>query len=124
MKYIKTIFFIFNFILLTLYLYPGSMLGCVIYDNCLTQPQIVKDIVISSNHFIVFLFFSILGIFSYSNKIRNICIYLLCCAFFLEILHYFIPNRTFQIQDLFGNILGAIIPLVIVYFVKYRRKKV
>ena len=123
MKYIKTIFFIFNFILLTLYLYPGSMLGCVIYDNCLTQPQIVKDIVISSNHFIVFLFFSILEIFSYSNKIRNICIYLLCCAFFLEISHYFIPNRTFQIQDMFGNIIGAIIPLIIVYFVKYRRKK-
>ena len=123
MKYIKTIFFIFNFLLIILYLYPGSVIGCVMYNDCLNQPKIIKDIVISSNHFFVFLIFSILGISSYSNQIRNICIYLLCCAFFLEILHYFIPNRAFQIQDLFGNILGAILPLVIVYFVKYRKKK-
>ena len=119
----KSFFHLANVLLVIFYIFPGSILGCVVYDNCLTQPQIVKDIVISSNHFIVFLFFSILGIFSYSNKIRNICIYLMCCAFFLEISHYFIPNRTFQLQDLFGNILGVIIPLIIVYFVKYRRKK-
>ena len=100
MKYIKTIFFIFNFILLTLYLYPGSILGCVIYDNCLTQPQIVKDIVISSNHFIVFLFFSILGIFSYSNKIRNICIYLMCCAFFFRNISLFYSKSYISIAGL------------------------
>ncbi len=124
MKHIKTIFYIFNFFFIILYLYPGSILGCLIYDNCRNQPTIIRDIIISSNHFFVFLIFSILGILSYSKKIKEISIYLLSCSFFLELLHFFIPNRSFQFEDLFGNILGTILPLIITYFIKNRRKKI
>jgi VanZ family protein len=34
----------------------------------------------------------------------------------LEILHYFIPERSFEISDLFGNFIGVIIITIIVYF--------
>ncbi len=123
MNYIKTVFFVFNFILVVLYLYPGSILGCLMYNDCLNQPRIAKDIIVSSNHFFTFLLFSILGIYSYTNKLKELLIYILSLSFFLELLHFLIPNRSFQFQDLFGNMLGTILPLIIFYFVKYRSKQ-
>jgi len=36
----------------------------------------------------------------------------------LEILHYVIPERSFEISDLFGNLVGVIITIIIVYFFK------
>ena len=36
----------------------------------------------------------------------------------LEILHYVIPERSFEIPDLFGNLIGVIIITIIVYFFK------
>ena len=36
----------------------------------------------------------------------------------LEILHYVIPERSFEISDLFGNLAGTIIALIIIYFFK------
>ena len=36
----KFIFYLFNFLLILLYLYPGSLLGCFLYNDCKSQPQI------------------------------------------------------------------------------------
>ena len=44
--------------------------------------------------------------------------YLICLSLMLEILHYFIPERSFEISDLFGNFIGVIIITIIVYFFK------
>ena len=35
----------------------------------------------------------------------------------LELFHIFIPNRAFELRDLFGNIIGVIV-VVIVYKIK------
>ena len=40
----KFIFYVCNFILILLYLYPGSLLGCHLYDDCKLQPQITPDL--------------------------------------------------------------------------------
>ncbi len=71
-----------NIILIIFYLYPGSIFGCYIYNNCNIQPQITTDFMISSNywissnHFYVFVILSALGIFAYRNaKKINFLIY-------------------------------------------------
>ena len=111
----KIIFYSINFILITLYIYPGSLLGCVIKDDCDTQPQISPDFfIISSNHFYVFLLISFIGFITYKKKeIKYLIIYLLSLSIFLEITHLVIPVRSFSWSDLFGNLLGVVIVISI-----------
>tara|TARA_Y100000389_G_scaffold180074_1_gene194644 strand:- start:594 stop:797 length:204 start_codon:yes stop_codon:yes gene_type:complete len=57
-----------------------------------------------------------LGIFAYrkSKKINNLMIYLIFISFTLEIMHLVIPERSFQFNDLFGNLLGSL-AIIIIY---------
>ena len=119
----KFIFYLCNLILIFLYLFPGSILGWLIYNNLKQQPQITSDFYfsnlnISSNHVYAFLVFSIIGFFSYKklNQLKILSIYLILLSIILEILHLFIPQRTFQFSDLFGNLLGVLIILILFYF--------
>ena len=110
-----------NLILIIFYLYPGSIFGCYIYNNCHTQPQITPNLMISSNYWIssnhiyVFAILSVLGIFAYGNtkKIKFLIIYLFLLTIILELFHLIIPNRGFEWSDLFGNILGVTIVIII-----------
>jgi|TARA_B110000027_G_scaffold66098_1_gene70778 VanZ family protein len=105
-----------NSILLICYLYPGSLSGYFLYNDISMQPQITKDFLISSNHFYSFIILSILGILAYNktNKINFLIKYLIMISIFLEIFHIIIPNRSFELSDLFGNLLGTI--LVIIFY--------
>ena len=116
----KFIFYISNFILLVLYLFPGSLLGCYLYNDCQLQPQLTKDFLVSANHLYAFSLLSIIGLFTYdnSNKLNLLRIYLVLLSIILEILHVFIPVRSFEFSDLFGNLLGVLIVLTIDYFYK------
>jgi len=106
----KAIFYISNILLIILYIYPGSILGWLIYGNIQKQPQITSDFIISSNHIYAFLILSIFGLFSYYKKNINILFsYLFFISIFLEFLHYVIPQRSFEYKDLFGNFLGVLI---------------
>ena len=40
---LRLFFHILNFITIVLYLYPGSILGWIIYDNIQHQPQLTKN---------------------------------------------------------------------------------
>jgi len=114
-----------NLILIIFYLYPGSLFGCYLYNNCNIQPQITGNFMISSNysissnHFYVFIILSALGIFAYQNtkKIKFIIIYLFLLSIVLELFHLIIPVRGFEWSDLFGNILGFIF-VIVIYKVK------
>jgi len=116
----KFIFYISNFILLVLYLFPGSLLGCLIYNDCKLQPQLTADFIVSSNHFYSFILLSTIGIFTYKNsdKFNFILLYLILLSIILETLHIFIPVRSFEFSDLFGNLLGVLIVLMISYLYK------
>ena len=112
----KIIFHFLNIILIFFYLYPGSILGWVFYSNLKIQPQLTDDFInISSNHFYVFFVLSITGIFSYlKHKKLNLLIkYLLLLSVILELSHFLIPQRSFELGDLFGNILGVMVTIVI-----------
>jgi VanZ family protein len=117
----KFIFYLSNFILLVLYLFPGSLLGCYLYNDCQLQPQLTKDFLVSTNHFYAFGLLSIIGLFTYnnSNKLNLLNIYLVLLSIVLEISHIFIPERGFELSDLLGNLLGVLIILTINFF--YRK---
>ena len=112
----KIFFFVINLLLIVLYLFPGSLLGCVFFDNCKVQPQITSDFIISSNHFYAFGLVTILGYLTFLNseKFKHVLCYLLIISVLLEVFHIVIPERSFQWSDLFGNLLGV----VVVIFVK------
>ena len=122
----KLIFYISNFILLVLYLFPGSLIGCLLYNDCQLQPQLTKDFLVSTNHLYAFSLLSIIGLFTYnnSNKLNFLNIYLISLSIILEISHLFIPVRSFELSDLFGNILGVVIVLIInLFYKKYENLK-
>ena len=111
----KIIFYLINLILILLYLYPGSLIGRLIYGNKKIQPQITADFLISSNHFYVFILLSIIGFFSFIKiyQIKILIIYLITLSLGLEFLHMIIPERSFQWSDLFGNFFGVIVVILI-----------
>jgi len=122
----KFIFYISNFILLVLYLFPGSLLGYFLYNDFQLQPQLTKDFLVSTNHFYAFGLLSIMGIFTYKNynNLNFLNLYLILLSIILEILHIFIPVRSFELSDLFGNLLGVSIVLTINFFyIKYENYK-
>ena len=118
----KFFFYLFNFILIILYLYPGSILGWFLYNDVSLQPQITPNLnlTVSSNHVYAFLILSLIGFFTYKKieKLKYLSIYLILLSIILEILHYFIPERSFEFSDLFGNLIGVIIVLIIFYLYK------
>ena len=122
----KIIFYFCNIVLVIFYLYPGSILGCFLYDDCKIQPQLTKDFIISSNHFYVFCLISIIGFLTYrkSEQIKFLIIYLILLSIFLEIFHIFIPARSFEYSDLYGNLAGSLVVIVLDYFIrKYAKFK-
>ena len=119
MKKIKKLltlgFYLANFILIIFYLYPGSIFGCFLYNDCNIQPQITRNFLISSNHFYVFAILSTLGVFIYKNtkKMKFLILYLFILSITLELFHFVIPNREFELSDLFGNIAGIIFVMIV-----------
>ena len=111
----KIIFYCSNFFLTLLYLFPGSLLGLIIYNDKKIQPQITSDFIISSNHFIAFAFISIIGFFTFRKKkeVTPLIFYLIFLSIILEIFHLIIPERSFQWADLLGNLLGVVIVIFI-----------
>ena len=111
----KIIFYFINFSLIFLYLYPGSLLGQIFYGSKKIQPQITPDFIISSNHFYVFIVVSIIGYFTFkkTNQIKILIIYLIILSVALELSHLMITERTFQWSDLFGNLFGVIVVILI-----------
>ena len=116
----KIIFHFLNIILIFFYLFPGSIMGWFLYNDLSKQPRITKDftsnfIDISSSHFYTFLILSFFGILSYlrHKKFDLLIKYLLLLSVVLELFHLLIPQRSFQFGDLFGNILGVFLVLLI-----------
>ena len=111
----KVVFYSINFFFIFLYLFPGSLIGEVLYGNKKLQPQITPDFIISSNHFYVFALVTIIGYLTFikSKQIKFLIIYLFLLSIILELLHLIIPERIFQLSDLFGNLIGVLVVILI-----------
>ena len=124
-SYLRILFHILTLLLIILSLYPGSILGFLLYGDFRLQPQFIKDFLyISSQHFYVYLLVSALGFFSYlrDRKFNLVVIYLFFLSIILEVIHLVISERSFQTEDLTGNILGVLIAYTIVLIYKFWRK--
>ena len=125
----KSIFYLINTIFAIFYLFPGSILGYLLYKNFNKQPQLTDDFNFllfnfSSNHVFAFLILSFLGfLLFYEKKKKIILTYFFSISIFYELLHIYIPNRSFQISDLYGNILGILMSLILFLFFSYVKKK-
>ena len=119
---IKYLFYFSLIILLILYLFPGSLIGYILYGNLGRQPDFISNpIGTSFNHLIFFFYLSILGFIFRSNqkKFINSFSFLFLISIILELLHYLIPNRAFELNDLYANSLGVLMA----YFVFKLLKK-
>ena len=122
----KYIFYISNFVLIFLYVYPGSLIGCYLYNDCQLQPQITRDFLISSNHLYAFFLLSVIGYFTFlnSSRLNFLIIYLILLSVILELFHLVIPMRSFEFSDLFGNLFGVVILIIInLIYKKYENSK-
>jgi len=116
----KFIFYLANIFLIVLYLFPGSILGFLIYDDMKIQPQITSDFLVSTNHLYAFFLISLIGILTFNNskKLNLLILYFLLLSIILEIFHLIIPERSFQLPDLFGNLIGVFLMIIINFFFK------
>ena len=125
MQKTKILFNIINTIFIILYVYPGSILGLLIYGELHKQPQITQDfLLISSNHVYAFFMLSFIGLIAYYKSKKILILnYLILSSIILEILHLVIPNRSFQYDDLFGNIVGVLISIFLFSIFNFWRKR-
>ena len=93
------------------------LLGYLFYRDWGQQPDLIQNpFGTTINHFIYYLYVSLLGFFVYlkSANFKKLVYWLLFLSIILELLHYIIPNRSFQLGDLIGNILGVIVAYLII----------
>ena len=107
-NFFQKLFHLMVLLLVLLYLYPGSILGFLIYGDFGKQPDMIPNPMGTSiNHALAFFYLTILGLASYLNErsFKKILIFLIVLSLFLELSHLFIPNRSIQSFDLLANLL-------------------
>tara|TARA_B100001063_G_scaffold198281_1_gene190718 strand:+ start:215 stop:613 length:399 start_codon:yes stop_codon:yes gene_type:complete len=125
LKLIKYLYYFSLIALLILYFFPGSLIGYILYGDFGRQLDfILNPIGTSINHALAFLYLSMLGLISYmrDKRFNQNMIFLISLSIILELTHYFIPNRSFEFLDLFGNLIGVLIAIiVIISYKKYKK---
>ena len=113
---LKYIFHFSVLFLIIISLWPGSLLGFLFYGDWGKQPDLVENpFGTAINHFIYYIYLSLLGFFIYlkNENFKKLVYGLFFLSITLEIFHFIIPNRSFQLEDLFANIFGV----MVAYFV-------
>ena len=116
-KIFKFIFHISVLFLIIISLWPGSLIGFLFYGNWEQQPDLIKNpFGTSINHFIYYIYISLLGFFLYlkNYNFKKLVYGLFFLSIVLELFHYIIPNRSFQLEDLIANILGVIVAYFVI----------
>ena len=116
----KYIYYLSLIVLLLLYLFPGSLIGFFLYDSLGKQPNLISNpIGTSINHLIFFFYLGILGFIihiKYKKMIYSFP-FLFCVSILFELLHLIIPNRAFELNDLFANSVGVLAAFFILTFI-------
>ena len=116
-RILVSIFHISILFLIVISLWPGSLLGYLFYGDWGQQPDLIQNpFGTTINHFLYYLYVSLLGFLVYSKteNFKKLVYGLFFLSLILELLHYIIPNRSFQSSDLIGNILGVIVAYFII----------
>ena len=111
-KVLKSIFHISVLFLIVISLWPGSLIGFLLYNDWGTQPNLIKNpFGTAINHFIYYVSISLLGFFLYvkNENFKKLVYGLFFLSITLELFHFIIPNRSFQLEDLLANIFGVMV---------------
>ena len=114
---LKYIFHFSVLFLIVISLWPGSLLGFLFYGDWEQQPNLVENpFGTTINHFIYYIYLSLLGFFIYlkNENFKKLVYGLFFLSITLELLHFIIPNRSFQLADLLGNIFGVMVAYLVI----------
>ena len=121
--FLKFIFYLSVLLLIIITLYPGSLLGLLLYGDLGIQPNLAENPYFTPipshlytyasvlNHFIVYFYVSMLGLYLYlrSQNFQKIVYGLFFLSIFLEILQLIVPRRAFEIYDISANFAGVLV---------------
>ena len=117
LKILKSIFHISVLSLIIISLWPGSLLGFLLYCNWQLQPNVITNPYGTTiNHFISYFYVSLLGFFLYlkNENFKKLVYGLFLLSIILEFFHLIIPNRSFQLTDLLSNIFGVAVAYLVI----------
>ena len=126
---IKVFISIFNvsvLLLIAISLWPGSLIGYFLYNDFSIEPDLIPNpFGTTINHFVYYLYVSILGFFIYRNNknFNKLAFGMFFLAAILELLHLIVPNRSFQLSDLISNILGVIVAYCVIKIYLFFKKQ-
>ena len=111
-SFLKFIFHISILLLIIISLFPGSLLGFVLYNDLSRQPNLIANpFGTAINHFIYYFYVSMLGLCLYlrSNNFQKLVYSLFFLSIILEVLQFIVPNRAFEIYDVSANFAGVLV---------------
>ena len=115
LKLVEYSYYFSLLILVILYLFPGSILGYLFYNDLSRQPNLIDNpIGTSINHFFYFVYLTLLCVIlnSQIKRIVTSYIFIFFISIFLEISHFIVPNRAFEFYDLAANITGVLVVIL------------
>ena len=121
LKILRYFYYLTLLFLLILYLFPGSIIGFLLYGDFSKQPLLTKNTIGTSlNHLLYFVFLTTMSLLdkNIDKNFFNNNYMIISLAVLLELTHLIIPNRSFEYIDLFANISGVIIVLIFYKFIK------
>ena len=117
MQFLKIIFYISSLFLIIISIYPGSLIGFLIYGDIGHQPILIKNPFGSTiNHFLSYFYMSLLGFITYTKKedFKTVMMVLILLSVVLEFLQLIVPKRSFELNDIIANILGLFVAYLII----------
>ena len=109
-KVLKSIFHISVLFLIVISLWPGSLIGFLLYNDWSLQPHLIQNpFGTTINHFICYGCISLMGfsIYAKNENFKKLVYWLFFLSIISELFHLVIPNRAFQLVDLIANICGV-----------------
>ena len=131
--FLKFIFYISLLLLTVITLYPGSLLGLLLYGDPGMQPNLSENPYFAPmpshlytyasiiNHFIAYFYLSMLGLCLYmrSHNFQKIVFGLFFLSIFLEVLQFIVPFRAFEIYDVSANFVGVLVTYYLLKIYKF-----
>ena len=120
-SFLKFIFHTSILLLIIISLFPGSLLGLVLYDDLGRQPNLITNpFGTAINHFISYFYVSMLGLCLYlrSNNFQKLVYSLFFLSIILEVLQLIVPNRAFEIYDVSANFGGVLVAYCLIKIYK------
>ena len=131
--FLKFIFYLSVLLLIIITLYPGSLLGLLLYGDLGMQPNLAENPYFTPmpshlytyasiiNHFIVYFYVTMLGLCLYlrTHNFQKIVYGLFFLSIFLEALQFIVPRRAFEIYDVSANFAGVLVAYCLIKIYKF-----